>query len=273
MKKKFTLIEILVVVAIIGILASLLLPSLKNAREKARLASCNNNEKQIGLSFALYQDDNKGYYPIYGNDSDANISWDDMLSDYDGRNISEADRLTEELRIDDYSAGSYSCPSNRQNRDPILIKSYAINNSYVQDDISNANAVRGIAGWKNDAGWSMAVNNVVNTSNFIILSEVHFWSNKMGSTGAWGEGGPRDYANSMSVAKVVSRQKDEDVGGLKGFYSHDSKSYKMNFLFSDGHVEYRSVPSTMGDGAYGFYDGSNPGWSNFRDTPWNALTE
>ena len=47
----------------------------------------------------------------------------------------------------------------------------------------------------------------------------------------------------------------------------------MNFLFSDGHVEYRSVPSTMGDGAYGFYDGSAPGWGNFVNTSWNALTE
>ena len=122
-----------------------------------------------------------------------------MLSDYDGRNISEADRLTEELRIDDYSAGSYSCPSNRQNRDPILIKSYAINNSYVQDDISNANAVRGIAGWKNDAGWSMVVK-IRRTSNFIILSEVHFGQIKWVSL-EQEKRGPR-ITNSMSIAKV-----------------------------------------------------------------------
>ncbi len=273
MKKKFTLIEILVVVAIIGILASLLLPSLKKAREKARLASCINNQKQIAISFALYQDDSEGHYPIYGTSSDDKVSWDDQLSDYDGREISDADKLTEELSIDEYSAGSYLCPSTLQNRDPILIKSYAINDSYVQDDMSNANAIRGTAGWKNDAGWSMAINDVVNTSNFIVLSEVQFWSNKMGATGAWGEGGPRDYTDGLSVAKVVSRQKNEDKGGLKGFYIHDSKSYKLNFLFGDGHVEYRSVPSTLGDGAYGFYDGSSPGWSNFKDTPWNALSE
>ncbi|MDD7987279.1 DUF1559 domain-containing protein [Lentisphaera marina] len=272
-KKKFTLIEILVVVAIIGILASLLLPSLKRAREKARLASCINNQKQIAISFALYQDDSEGHYPIYGTTFEDDISWDDMLSDYDGREISDADKLTEELRIDEYSAGSYLCPSTLQNRDPILIKSYAINDSYVQDDMSNANAIRGTAGWKNDAGWSMKISDVQNSSNFIVLSEVNFWSNKMGSTGAWGEVGAREWCDGLSVAKVVSRQKNEDKGGLGGFFIHDSKSYKLNFLFGDGHVEFRSVPSTLGDGASGFYDGSAPSWSNFVDTPWNALSE
>jgi prepilin-type processing-associated H-X9-DG protein len=119
----------------------------------------------------------------------------------------------------------------------------------------------------------MSVTGVVNPSNFIVLSEVQFWSNKMGSTGAWGEVGAREWCNGLSVANVVSRQKNEDKGGLGGFFIHDSKSYKLNFSFGDGHVEYLSVPSTLGDGGYGFYDGSSPGWSNFVDTAWNALSE
>ena len=47
MNKKFSLIEILVVVAVIGILVSLLAPSLANARDKGRSAVCQSNLKQI----------------------------------------------------------------------------------------------------------------------------------------------------------------------------------------------------------------------------------
>jgi len=52
--KKFTLIELLVVVAIIGILISMLLPSLAKAREKAKIAVCLSNQKQIGIAFTSY---------------------------------------------------------------------------------------------------------------------------------------------------------------------------------------------------------------------------
>ncbi|WDE96914.1 type II secretion system protein [Lentisphaera profundi] len=59
LKKRFTLIEILVVVAIIGILASLLVPSLSNARRKAREVLCKNNLKQLYITQMLFADDNE----------------------------------------------------------------------------------------------------------------------------------------------------------------------------------------------------------------------
>jgi prepilin-type N-terminal cleavage/methylation domain-containing protein/prepilin-type processing-associated H-X9-DG protein len=62
--KAFTLLELLVVVAIIGILASFLLPALSRARQKARTTACANNLRQIGLATHLYCDENDDSLPF-----------------------------------------------------------------------------------------------------------------------------------------------------------------------------------------------------------------
>ena len=83
----FTLLELLVVIGIIALLASILLPALAACRERARGMLCQNNLKQIGAGMLMYADDNGERLPsVY--------TWTKNLVDYIGPYSANGSKMT-----------------------------------------------------------------------------------------------------------------------------------------------------------------------------------
>lgn len=64
--KGFTLVELMIVIAIISILATIIIPKMSQARDRSKLAACKSNLRHLGVAAEMYANDNGHLYPPSG---------------------------------------------------------------------------------------------------------------------------------------------------------------------------------------------------------------
>jgi prepilin-type processing-associated H-X9-DG protein len=110
----FTMVELLVLTAILAVLAALVLPALDGAHEIASRAACANNLRQIGLGMLLYSNDYKGNYPTCKSAADGFSPGN--CSTCFGTGVNGAVQFFRKLVRDTYvpSPAVFICPSDRE---------------------------------------------------------------------------------------------------------------------------------------------------------------
>src|SRR5690242_2570147 len=86
-RSAFTLVELLVVIAVIGIVAAFLLPALAQAKERAKAVVCLNNTKQLALAGVMYAGDHEDRLPynlgLTGSSFRTDLNWVNNVMTWD----------------------------------------------------------------------------------------------------------------------------------------------------------------------------------------------
>ncbi len=127
----FTLIEVLVVVAIIALLISILLPSLSAAKEQARMTACQSHMKSMATSFVVWSSEHKGRLPGVRSQSVTGLGPVNWLGPYNEGAIVIQPRKGAIFRHMGGMAKAYLCPSDELERYAADGTKYQATHSYT----------------------------------------------------------------------------------------------------------------------------------------------
>jgi prepilin-type N-terminal cleavage/methylation domain-containing protein/prepilin-type processing-associated H-X9-DG protein len=135
-RRSFTLLELLLVVCIILILASLLYPSFVRAKQMAKIAVCTSNLKQLNFGFSQFEK-NARRLPPGGNRYDEfknigwaydeSVSWDDRIAAYLSRDLTDSEYLAWTVDRKSATDDLLRCPSDRDKHPVKLVRTYSVN--------------------------------------------------------------------------------------------------------------------------------------------------
>jgi prepilin-type N-terminal cleavage/methylation domain-containing protein len=259
--KKFTLLELLVVVAIIGLLMSILAPSLSKARMAAKTAVCASNQKQIGIAMLTYTVSNNDQLPA---PLESAYTWDDHLSFFDGREIPSDWRFTKgnstgswggTFLYSDWGSSNalYLCPLDPPSDGVRATRSYTVNAGTP----NNWNAARGaiMSGWwithGSNTPWSMQTTAIDEPATAVIMGEV---------TNTAGSNPPLLGHNNHNAYSGNTFKTQFELQQIK-----HGRSLTQNWLFADLHVAFQSYHYLNGDSGKYLFGNSNDVRGTFLD--------